>query len=88
MLKEWEEKVDICIALGSSLCGMRSDGIAESAGKKNGLVIINLQRTPYDSKCLLRLYGDLQRSVGMLCKQRKLKIRSNRPVITNPYQWN
>jgi NAD-dependent SIR2 family protein deacetylase len=31
MLKEWEEKVDVCLALGTSLCGMRSDGIAQRA---------------------------------------------------------
>lgn len=68
MLKEWEEKVDICMALGTSLCGMRSDGIAQSASKKDGLVIINLQRTPYDDNCLLRIYGDLQSVMKLIAQ--------------------
>lgn len=60
MLEEWEEKVDICLAIGTSLCGMRSDGIAKAACIRGGLVIINLQQTPYDEICQLRLYGNLQ----------------------------
>ena len=76
------------MAIGTSLCGMRSDGIAEQAAKRNGLVIINLQRTPYDGKCLLRLYGDLQKIIIMLGEALKVKVPSKRPVITNPYQWN
>jgi hypothetical protein len=39
---------------------MRSDGVAKSAGKKGGLIIINLQQTPYDKECGLRLFGNLQ----------------------------
>ena len=39
---------------------MRSDGIAKNACLKGGLVIINLQKTPYDDICQLRLYGNLQ----------------------------
>lgn len=47
-LEEWEEKVDLCLAIGTSLCGMRSDGIAKRAAQQGTLVIINLQQTPYD----------------------------------------
>jgi hypothetical protein len=39
---------------------MRSDGIAKQAAKKGGLIIINLQQTPYDKYSALRLYGNLQ----------------------------
>lgn len=31
LLEEWEKKVDVCLAIGTSLCGMRSDGIAKTA---------------------------------------------------------
>jgi hypothetical protein len=48
MLEEWEGKVDLCLALGTSLCGMRSDGIAKNALNRGQLIIINLQQTPYD----------------------------------------
>ncbi len=60
LLEEWEEKVDVCLAIGTSLCGMRSDGIAKSACVRGGLVVINLQQTPYDDVCHLRFYGNLQ----------------------------
>ena len=52
--------MDVCLAIGTSLCGMRSDGIAKAACMRGGLVIINLQQTPYDEICQLRLYGNLQ----------------------------
>ena len=67
-LIEWEEKVDVCLAIGTSLCGMRSDGVAASSAKKGGLVIINLQETPYDNKACLRIYGNLQEVMKMLAK--------------------
>ena len=87
MLQGWEEKVDVCLAIGTSLCGMRSDGIAEKAVKNGKLIIINLQKTPYDSKCALRIYGNLQDVIKMLGKE--LKVKPDTTVcITNPYQWN
>jgi len=39
---------------------MRSDGIAVNALKRGKLVVINLQQTPYDEKCDLRIFGNLQ----------------------------
>lgn len=39
---------------------MRSDGIAKNSQVRGGLVVINLQQTPYDDSCQLRLYGNLQ----------------------------
>jgi NAD-dependent SIR2 family protein deacetylase len=47
---------------------MRSDGVAKSAAKKGGLIIINLQRTPYDKHAALRLYGNLQHIMKLLSK--------------------
>jgi|694.fasta_scaffold34748_4 NAD-dependent SIR2 family protein deacetylase len=67
-LQEWEDKVDVCLALGTSLCGMRSDGIAQQACIKGKLIIINLQQTPYDERCSLRIYGNLQNIMQRLGK--------------------
>jgi len=47
---------------------MRSDFVAFSSAKKGGLVIINLQKTPYDDKSSLRIYGNLQNVMKMLAK--------------------
>jgi hypothetical protein len=47
---------------------MRSDGVAASSAKKGGLVIINLQQTPYDKAACLRIYGNLQDVIKALAK--------------------
>jgi NAD-dependent SIR2 family protein deacetylase len=79
--------VDVCLAIGTSLCGMRSDGIAKSSCNRGGLVIINLQQTPYDEVCQLRLYGNLQTIIERLGKALGIKI-TKRICISNPYEWN
>merc|ERR1711998_767448 len=33
-LEEWEEKVEVCLTVGSSLCGMRSDSMAQEAADR------------------------------------------------------
>ena len=66
---------------------MRSDGLAYKCASKNGLVIINLQCTPYDEKSAIRIYGNLQEVCLLLGKELKLKI-DTKTCITNPYQWN
>ena len=70
--------------MGTSLCGMRSDGIAMNALKRGKLVIINLQQTPYDEKCDLRLFGNLQDVIEELGKKIGIKI-TKRISIQNPY---
>ncbi len=86
LLEEWEDKVDLCLALGTSLCGMRSDGVAAKAAKKGKLVIINLQQTPYDQQCALRLYGNLQEIIEQIGKQMGIKI-TKRICLQSPYEW-
>jgi len=60
---QWQERSDLCLALGTSLSGFNVDSVASAAAEKAargeglGLVIINLQGTPYDSQCSLRIFG-------------------------------
>lgn len=62
-LDEWEHANDLCIAMGTSLSGFNADRVAATAaerydtGKSLGLVIINLQQTPYDGQSSLRIFG-------------------------------
>lgn len=56
-LEEWEEKVDVCLAVGTSLCGMNADRIAVAAGRRGGLVIIGLSPTRLDGDCAVRIWG-------------------------------
>jgi len=86
-LVDWEEKVDLCLARGTSLCGMRSDGIAKKAAEKGYLVIINLQQTSYDKYAGLRIYGNLQKVMNDLAKELKVKV-TERPCLQTPNLWN
>ena len=63
---------------------MRSDGIAKKAAKQGKLVIINLQQTPYDPICDLRLFGNLQNIMEMLGKELGVKV-TKRICMHNPY---
>lgn len=64
-MAEWENKNDLCLALGTSLSGFNVDSLAETAserflaGLSQGLVIVNLQQTPYDAGCSLRVFAQL-----------------------------
>eukprot|EP00929_Paragymnodinium_shiwhaense_P008133 TRINITY_DN112073_c0_g1_i1.p1 TRINITY_DN112073_c0_g1~~TRINITY_DN112073_c0_g1_i1.p1 ORF type:complete len:495 (-),score=67.40 TRINITY_DN112073_c0_g1_i1:195-1598(-) len=62
-LEAWAERASMCVALGTSLCGMNADqvprGVAErfTCGEGEGLVIIGLQKTVYDDVASLRIWG-------------------------------
>eukprot|EP01006_Ploeotia_vitrea_P009571 TRINITY_DN2287_c0_g1_i1.p1 TRINITY_DN2287_c0_g1~~TRINITY_DN2287_c0_g1_i1.p1 ORF type:complete len:288 (+),score=42.23 TRINITY_DN2287_c0_g1_i1:65-928(+) len=43
-LREWEQQADLCLAMGTSLCGMTSDCVAETTGKKGLAAIVALQQ--------------------------------------------
>jgi len=62
-LHEWQERTDLVLALGTSLSGFSVDSIAEVAAAHTptmgglGLVCVNLQKTPYDEGCSLRIFA-------------------------------
>ena len=64
-LHEWQERADLVLALGTSLSGFNVDSVAQAAAEKAakgdglGLVIVNLQRTPYDDGCSLRIFATI-----------------------------
>eukprot|EP01064_Diplonema_japonicum_P037050 TRINITY_DN8582_c1_g3_i1.p1 TRINITY_DN8582_c1_g3~~TRINITY_DN8582_c1_g3_i1.p1 ORF type:complete len:304 (+),score=84.65 TRINITY_DN8582_c1_g3_i1:68-913(+) len=75
----WAQCSDLCISMGTSLCGMTSDTVAQetahrySQGTGQGLVIINLQKTALDKDATLRIWGTLDTVLKLLCKELKLK---------------
>lgn len=81
----WSQKATMVVAMGSTLCGMNSDQVAEAVAEKalhaqsEGLVIINLQRTRLDKVSSLRIWGLCDKVMAMLCKE--LKIRVPDPVL-------
>jgi len=65
-MKEWEQRSDLCLALGTSMSGFNCDSVPEAIGNRRvtapqkqglGLVIVNLQKTPYDDVCTLRIFA-------------------------------
>lgn len=57
----WANKTDLCLVIGTSLSGMEADRMGTTCAYKSqknigiGMVIINLQRTPYDNITALRI---------------------------------
>jgi NAD-dependent SIR2 family protein deacetylase len=75
-MTHWETKSDLCLAMGTSLSGFTADNvpihIAQKCIDENeglGLVIINLQCTPYDHLSTLRIYGSLDQVLQLLAEE-------------------
>merc|ERR1712224_122612 len=73
-LDEWTEKADLVLALGTSLCGMSADRVAERCASHPGkhLVIVNLQPTPMDATSSVRVWGLLDDFFAALVKELKV----------------
>jgi len=62
-LAQWAGQAKMCVALGTSLCGMNADQVPDAVAERfahssgEGLVIIGLQRTVYDETASLRIWG-------------------------------
>jgi len=78
---EWEHKTDLCLAMGTSLCGMNADRMAATPAKKAnprsrkhdpaclGTVIVGLQRTQYDEVSSLRFYAKIDEVMALLARE-------------------
>ena len=77
---DWEQRTDLCLALGSSLCGMNADRMvvtpAEKAAKGEGLgaVIVSLQRTQHDAISSLRIYAKIDDVMSLLAEEMALAV--------------
>merc|ERR1719198_2794168 len=71
-LVEWEKQSDLCLALGTSLSGFNVDRVPQTVAVRSrlgtglGLVIVNLQQTPYDDLCALRIFAKLDEVLDLL----------------------
>mmetsp|Transcript_15453 Transcript_15453/g.42511 ORF Transcript_15453/g.42511 Transcript_15453/m.42511 type:complete len:353 (-) Transcript_15453:133-1191(-) len=96
-LVAWAERANLCIALGTSLCGMNADQVPQASAERfnhsrgEGLVIIGLQRTVYDKIASLRIWGfcdDVMKSVakelGCRCPDPKVAKRGADWERTHP----
>lgn len=73
-LAETEEQADLCLVLGTSLCGMNADRVATTPARKArqrnsrvlGTCIVNLQRTVVDEQCQLRIFAPIDEVLAKL----------------------
>jgi len=86
-MAEWEERADLCLCLGTSLSGMNADRMANTPAKKStknkalGTVIINLQQTPLDDKCAIRIWAKLDDAFKMLLEKLNITVNYTKPSI-------
>eukprot|EP00439_Symbiodinium_sp_Y106_P073709 s112_g13.t4 len=79
-LLSWSLRARLCVSLGTSLCGMTSDEIPNAVaerytqGEGEGLVIIGLQRTFYDERASLRIWGLCDEVMSLLAKELRCKV--------------
>jgi len=75
-LETWENKADLTIAMGTSLCGMSADCMVETVAERYikeskglGAVIVGLQRTQYDKICSLRIFAKIDDVCALLARE-------------------
>jgi len=91
-LEAWAKRASMCVALGTSLCGMNADqvprGVAERFAQSSGegLVIIGLQQTPYDDYASLRIWGLCDDIMKLVAKEIGCKV-PNPQSAQRGQQW-
>lgn len=80
MLKE-EQEADLCLTMGSSLCGMNADRMVKTCGKKFvrhgeglGSIIIGFQRTQLDDLASLRIFAPIDEVMVRLALEMQLAV--------------
>lgn len=88
---EWEQKADLTLSMGTSMCGMNSDRVFTTVahkGKNNfehkgnvavaaiGGVIINRQQTQFDHLSCLRIFADVDEVMAMLLQSLGMQRRA------------
>lgn len=78
-MQVWQERAQLCLAMGTSLSGFNVDQVAQTMAQRDeqgnatgGLVLINLQQTEYDSLCSLRLFCTTDEAMTLLAQELKL----------------
>mmetsp|Transcript_12371 Transcript_12371/g.35355 ORF Transcript_12371/g.35355 Transcript_12371/m.35355 type:complete len:321 (-) Transcript_12371:35-997(-) len=85
-LAGWAESANLCVAIGTSLCGMNADQIPDAAAERfrqgcgEGLVIIGLQQTCYDDVASLRIWGLCDDVLSAVAKELRCKVPDPKAV--------
>lgn len=75
-LQQWEETADLCLVLGTSMCGMAADEFAlavnrnaHEQGNGLGMVVVSLQQTQHDHKSALRIFSKIDDVMALLVEE-------------------
>lgn len=88
---EWEDRADLCLAMGTSMVGMNADRMAVSPAERQrrgqqgafGTVIVALQQTQYDQLASLRIFATIDRVMELLAENLGLSL----PPPPTPRPW-
>jgi len=90
-MQEEEQATDLVIAMGTSLCGMNSDRMVKTPGKKFinkglglGSVIIGFQRTVCDEYAALRIFARIDEVMLLLALELNLPVKFDQYVPNIP----
>lgn len=65
---------DVLLVLGSSLRVVTCDALEKIQANRGTLVVVNLQTTPYDSACALRIFSDCDTVMQLLLQKLRVSI--------------
>jgi hypothetical protein len=88
----WADRAKMCVAIGTSLCGMNADQVPGAVADRflqssgEGLVIIGLQRTAYDNVASLRIWGLCDEVMRLLARELGCKVPDPK-VIKRGEDW-
>jgi len=89
-LEEATDNSDLCMAIGTSMCGMTADDVFCQAARRKrkynkgqGGIIIGLQQTQYDRLARLRIYSRIDEVMSLLMEEMKFKIPPCGPYKPN-----
>lgn len=76
-LSEEEDKADLCLVLGTSMCGMAADDFALTINKRaqaarnrlGGMVVVSLQQTQHDHRAALRIFAKIDHVMALLAHE-------------------
>lgn len=90
LAREKIQEADLCICIGTSLrirpAGLMPLAVTRANKNRNNcargkLVIINLQKTEFDSKCAIRIYHECDIVFRKLCEELAIFVDENRPLV-------
>jgi hypothetical protein len=91
----WEQRSDLTLSLGTSMCGMNSDRVFTTVANRAlrgeqgciGGVIISLQQTQHDSLACLRIFAKLDIVMQMLCLELGLSLPEQDQITQQPIEF-